>query len=202
MKCSCKEPDFKEIGPRSEYHQQVNSYALLRKLNGFETTALKICFILRDFNLRETVQEGYPKAGVQMQEVPLWPFRQTQLWIEDRVELHLKAEQQNDEELLQECSPEEMWEKPESWAVSREGSARATKLYKSEELGKEIAHEAANADRDSRNGSLKKNDKPFFVEHRPGERIRCHLYCDARGYCNSWREYSGAAFGKLKPEEI
>lgn len=190
------------MGAKTEWEQQLNSYAWLRSCNGKPTSGLQICFILRDFNLNETMQDGYPQAGAQMEELTMWSTDAQYRWIMERVDLHVKAEAEQDDELLSECSPEEMWEKPESWAVMRKGNKRASRVFRSEELGKEVAYQAAEVDVMSRNQREKGDESPYYFEHRPGERTRCLKYCDARGFCSQFKEYTGAAFGKLKPEEV
>jgi hypothetical protein len=185
-------------GIKDEWEKQVNGYAWLRSENGLVTTGLDISFILRDFKKDETIQEGYPQAGAQMVEARLWTYDEQKAWIYERAQLHLQSEYRMDDDLPH-CtgydSPNnEMWEQPEAWAVIREGGQRAAKLHRSEELGKDVALASANADAKLRNEKLKKGEKPYLVTHRPGERRRCQSYCDVRGFCDQWKEYTHAAF--------
>lgn len=185
-------------GAKLEWEQQTNIYAFLRDSKGLQTKGLDICFILRDWNLNETVQEGYPQAGAQMQEVPVWSTKQQLEYITERVRLHLQAEGQFDDE-LGECTSEEMWEKPDCWAVIRDGLQRAAKVF-SEDVSP-TARDEAFKDQDDRNTRLKKGEKPYVVQHRPGERTRCTRFCDVKGYCSQYNEYVAAAF-RGKPEEV
>jgi len=105
---------------------------------------------------------------------------------------------------LPECSGygsiiNEMWEKPEMWAVIREDGKRSAKNWKMEDFpagtDRTIVETAANADMEIRNKvKPKKGEKPYIVEHRPGERTRCLKFCDARNFCSQFKEYAGAAF--------
>ena len=189
-----------EEGVKSEYETQLNLYAYLREKNGKHTTGLKNHFILRDFKLQETVQEGYPKAGIQVFNIPMWPAQWVEDFVQERIRLHVQAQGLFDDE-LPECTPYEMWEKPEAWAVQREGAARAAKLVRTAgQEGNDEAHKIA----EDKNTRLKKGEKPYIVEHRPGERTHCEAYCMAASFCSQFGEYKAAKFrsnGKQQQEE-
>lgn len=188
-------------GIKEEWEQATNIYAWLRRANGqSETKGILITFILRDWKKSETVQEGYPPSGGQTMEAKLRSPLETGEFILSRVKAHLAVEIAFDDE-LPDCTKHEMWEKPEAWAVIREGGARAAKLWKGEDFpeGTEpsVVQLAASADSTNRNTKLKKGDKPYVVEHRPGERTRCLNYCEARQFCSSFKEYRAAAFASI-----
>lgn len=188
-------------GAKAEWEQQTNAYAWLRALRGLVTTKLEICYVLRDFNVNETVQEGYPPAGAQVEDLPLWTFEKQQAWVLERVRLHLGAETAFDDE-LPECTEEEMWARLDSWAVIRQGLKRAAKVFTAEfhvkagvdrEQAKILAHGEAEADAQKRNQSPKivsGKEKPYDVEHRAGERPRCLRFCDAKQWCSQFKEYA------------
>ena len=201
-------------GAKEEWEQQTNSYAFLRTMRGLVTTGLRICYILRDWKNSEAVQEGYPPAGGQTEDIRLWGVDEQKAWIEARVKLHLGAEHSFDDD-LPECTPSEMWEKPDAWAVIREGNKRAAKVFtpqrwidggKSSSEAKEATALEAGADNIERNKNpkiLSGKEKPYYVEHRPGERTRCIRFCDARGFCSVHKEYASAAFGKVgNPDRV
>jgi hypothetical protein len=188
-------------GVKLEWEQACNIYAHLRLKNGTETKGILITFILRDWLQSHTVQHGYPAVGAQTMGATLWEATKTEDFIKERLRLHLEAEECDDDKLL-ECTPEEMWEKPEAWAVIRENANRAVKLYKAESFPDKTDSEtimlAANADAHHRNAKLKKDEAPYVVLHRPGERTRCK-FCDAKSFCNTYKEYTSAAFAaKIK----
>jgi len=184
-------------GVKIEWEQQLNCYAYLRAVNGLETKKLRAVYILRDWKRSESVQEGYPKAAAMTMEVDLWPELETLTYVHDRLKTHLNARGEADNR-LPECSPAEMWEKPEAWAVVRSEAKRAAKVYRQDDFPvgttSDILCAAAQADADIRNAKLKKSELPFNIEHRPGERIRCQSYCDARSWCTQYHEYRAAAF--------
>jgi hypothetical protein len=72
---------------------------------------------------------------------------------------------------LPECNNEELWKKPDKWAVKKEGSKKAWRVFDSEE-------EAFIAESE-RSG--------YIVEHRPSKAVRCG-YCNARSICDQYKE--------------
>ena len=215
-------------GVKDEWEKQLNSYAMFRTMAGKLTEKLRIIFILRDWNVNETVQEGYPPAGAQVAEVRLWSFDEQQVFLRDRIALHLEHQDTFDDE-LPECTPDEMWEKEEAWAVIREGGGRAWRVcvpskatpimqpvadepglppdMQLETLAEAALREAqAIADAGNVKPEVKKGKKkPFVLEHRPGERTRCLRFCDVKDKCSQFREYQAAAFRGPAPtpaEEI
>lgn len=188
-------------GIKTEWEQATNIYSWLRSLQGLKTKGIMITYILRDWFRVQAVQQGYPQAAGQTADVQMWSDDHTAAFVHDRVVAHLEADGLEDD-ALPECSPAEMWEKPESWAVIRDGGARAKKVYRLEAYpdgtGFPTVEAAAAADAALSNTKLKRGDSPYVVEHRPGERTRCTLYCDARGFCSQFKEYAAAAYGKIE----
>jgi hypothetical protein len=195
---------------KREWVEQTNIYAFLRYIQGLQTSGLEICYILRDFKVSETVQEGYPQAGAQMEDVILWSLERQKDFIMSRIKVHLASEDGFDED-LPECTAEEMWEKPDCWAVKRDGNKVASKVFSSkfyleegrkadplfckEDANAMTLHEAEGYAQ-TLNVKLKgkEADRKYFVEHRPGERTRCLRFCEARTVCNVFQEYASAAF--------
>lgn len=184
-------------GIKIEWEQQLNCYAYLRAVNGLQTKQLRAIYILRDWKRSESMQEGYPQAAAMTMEVKLWNDLTALSYVHDRLRTHLAARGEADDR-LPECTPQEMWEKPEGWAVQREGAKRAAKVFNQEKFDEPVTSEflrlAASADAELRNKKLKKNEQAFGVQHRPGERTRCASYCDARSFCSQNKEYAGAAY--------
>ena len=75
---------------------------------------------------------------------------------------------------LPDCTPEEMWEKPAVWAVTKIGGKRAHSLY-------ETAEQAIAA-------CTELGDKYEVIE-RKGERTRCESYCPVSTWCNQYQTY-------------
>lgn len=199
-------------GIKQEWEKQLNLYALFRTMAGKVTKGLRICYILRDWSVNETVQEGYPQAGAMTEPVNLWSFAEQEAFLRQRIHVHLAVRHEADDE-LPECSDEEMWAKEDAYAIKRQGNKVATKVISSKpylkvdplsgveptrEEASELALKEAAALVTEKNGKLKgkEKDREYFLEHRPGERTRCLRFCDARQFCNQFKEYSSAAFQK------
>ena len=80
-----------------------------------------------------------------------------------------------------ECTKEDRWEQPESWAVMKHGNKKATKVFKSDrDETKEQAEECAQ-------DLVIAKGVAYSVEHRPGESTRCALgYCPVTEWCEQW----------------
>lgn len=209
-------------GIKDEWEKQLNLYAMFRTLAGKLTTGLSICFILRDWNVNETMQEGYAPAQAQQTPVEMWDFERQKAYLMERIHLHLSVRDTADDELPEctgaEVGPNnEMWEKEEAYAVIREGGVRAAKVLilsktQIERLPGETKEQhllrEANLDMDRRNDNpkiIKGKEKGYILEHRPGERTKCLRFCAANIVCNQFKEYSAAAFrgpARDKVEEV
>jgi hypothetical protein len=84
---------------------------------------------------------------------------------------------ETDEELPP-CTPEEMWEKPTTWALKKKGGVRAIKVYETQE-------EAESA----------LDPKVHEIEVRLGSRTRCESFCPVNTYCQQWRDYQESKDG-------
>ena len=157
-----------ELVMPEEYEQQLNLYAYLLRVNGFEVDELRIVAIYRDWSKLEAKRDkNYPQLGAETHKVPLWPADKAKAFMEERVRLHQAAE--ND---LPECTDDERWAKPDKFALMPTAkSVRARKLFDSEV--------------DATTWAAANNMKPgFVVEHRKGANVRCENYCPVSEWCD------------------
>jgi hypothetical protein len=114
-------------------------------------------------------------------DIPLWPFENREQFIRDRITAHSDATfaQETDEE-LPECTPKDMWQRNDSFAVKKEGNVRAKSVHETISDALAALQEAELA--------AKKNEK-FFIESRKGERIRCESYCQVSKFCSQYQRY-------------
>ena len=157
---------IKESRPR-----QLNLYALLASLNGMDVRGLRVGYIFRDWSTRSAQNDkSYPQAQAVAVEIPLWTKEEQEQYLKDRIECHQRAQEAiltPDQAELVECTPEERWAKPDTWAVIKKGNQRATRVFPSLEQA-----ELYTAD-----------TKDFRVEHREGESTRCKYYCPVLQWC-------------------
>jgi len=165
------------MNEKPAWAEQLNIYAwLIEHVKKIPVTGLEIVAIIRDWSRRDAeMKEAYPNAPIVSIDIPLWSFEERQAFVRKRLHQHADAHMcttLGDE--LPQCSPEEMWEKPSSWAVKKPKNVRATAVFLLEEQAKEKVAELG---------------KEYVIEFRPGERTRCKTYCPVNQFCSQWAEY-------------
>ena len=155
-------------GPKDEWVQQLNIYRWLAHRYGVDFDKLQIVAIFRDWSKPKASREpDYPQSQVRVFDLPLWRDDSTEQFIIDRIRAHEAAKT-----TLPDCTPEEMWEKPEVWAIKKKPAKRAIVLCKSLELAE------------------KSCPSGFTIEHRPAERPRCESYCRCAPFCEQWKQFN------------
>ena len=169
------------MNEKIEWEQQLNIYAWL-----VETCKLKIVdsvgivAIIRDWSRREAAKNpDYPQSPVKEIPINLWPYQQREDFISERISKHSECEfhMETDEELPP-CTPEEMWEKPTTYALKKKGGVRAIKVYETMEDAEKACDE-----------------KVHEIEVRLGSRTRCESFCPVNNYCQQWRDYQESRDG-------
>ena len=170
-------------GVKPDWERQLNSYRyLLQNAKGIEVSELYILTMLRDWKQSEVGKPDYPDAPIMQIPVPLWSWEDTETYVEERIALHREAAYSAliGEELPL-CTAEEMWERPEKFAVMKSSThKRASRLLESMEEAIEWAA-------DQRNGM----DSKHVIDHRPGKRVRCEDWCEVSPFCSQYKEYVG-----------
>lgn len=171
------------MNEKQDWHNQLNSYAyLVEKAKKIPVVKLQIVAIVRDWNRRDAAtRDGYPKAPIVVIDIPVWPFEEREAYIRKRISLHGDAmfEMETDGE-MPECTSEEMWEKPTTYALKKDGNVRAKSVHETREAA-ETALAAATE-------KAKKGEK-FLIEVREGGRTRCESFCQVAPYCQQHQEY-------------
>ena len=156
-------------GVKPEWADQLHVLQWLAAENGYAVRGLSIVALLRDWSRNKAKDGGnYPQAPVITLTVRPRPLGALHDWITSRVERHQMARACLTGGIPpQPCTPEERWERPAVFAVKTPGRKTAVKLYEDRDLAQ------AHAD-DLKGG---------YVEHRPGEPIRCLHYCPVAAFC-------------------
>ena len=166
------------FGSKPEWEAQLNLYRLLYESAGFPVNGLEIHAILRDWHQSKVNGNGYPEIPFKKVTVPMWNKENIFSYLQERVNLHLEAEKLVDEELPK-CSTQEKWERQGKIALMKKGRKTAVRLF--DEMA--FATEALNSAQKIGKGT-------FYLEERPGERIRCERYCNAKPFCYQYRRES------------
>ena len=159
-----------------DWERQLNLLRYLYYLNGFtDIEELEICAILRDWNRKEAARNpDYPQRPAQTVKVRLWDIAEAEVWLKRRV-----TELQNaymDSDNLPECTPEERWAKPDTYAVIKDGNKRAHRIFDTPEEAEAL--------------KIELGDK-YIVEKREGQQaVRCE-YCAAADFCKQYKALKG-----------
>lgn len=159
---------------KEDWVRQLNCYAqLVRMAKGRDVRSVRIIAVLRDWQRREAqFKPEYPQAPVVSVDIPLWSEAEAMAYMQDRVMLHQEAQLAWDtQEAVVECSDEERWTKPDTWAVVKKGAKRATKVFDS--------------NKDAINHALSLGVQ-YSVQERKGGRTRCENYCSVADFCTQW----------------
>ena len=157
---------------KEEWQQQLNIYKwLVETVKRKKVIGLKICALVRDFNRHET-KEGYPKASIEMVDIPMWDSVKTESYVRERLNLHRDAKVSADfGDELPPCSDTDRWHSETIYAVKREGRKTAIRLFKTIEEANELAEK-----------------EKGYVETRKGEPRRCvGNFCGVSEWCEQYK---------------
>jgi len=164
------------MNEKIEWEQQLNIYAWLVDTvkEDFHVTDLGIVAIIRDWSRREAARNpDYPQAPVKEIPIKIWPYQDREAFIKERISHHSACEfAMETDESLPDCTPEEMWEKPTTYALKKKGGVRAIKVYETQEEAEKAF-----------------DPKVHEIEVRLGSRTRCESFCPVNTYCQQWRDY-------------
>jgi hypothetical protein len=178
------------MNEKQDWHNQLNSYAyLVEAAKKMPVKKLQIVAIVRDWSRRDAAtRDGYPAAPIVVIDIPLWSFAEREAYVRGRISLHgdafFEMETGGD---MPNCTAEEMWEKPTTYALKKDGNVRAKSVHETSEAA-ETALAAATE-------KAKKGEK-FLIEVREGGRTRCESFCQVSPYCKQHQEYMAS---KEKP---
>jgi hypothetical protein len=163
------------MNEKSDWHKQLNLYAwLVENVKGQTVKGMQIVAIIRDWSRRDAqTKENYPKSPVTGINIPLWSQEEQEAYVKSRLRLHNDAYfNANSDGQLPECTAEEMWEKPTTYAVKKDGGVRAKSVH----LTREDAEKAL-------------PPKGYIIEVREGDRTRCSRYCSVSKFCDQYQNY-------------
>lgn len=162
------------MNEKSDWHNQLNVYAwLVERVKKQPVKDLAIIAIIRDWSARDAqTREGYPDSPIATINIPLWSFEEREAYVKSRLSQHSDAyfASTTDTELPS-CTTDDMWEKPTTYAVKKEGGVRAKSVHSTREEA-----EAALS-------------KGYVLEVREGERTRCKSYCQVSQFCTQYQSY-------------
>ena len=166
---------------KDEWEQQLNLLDYLVRHSPevtHEVHSLQILAILRDWSkLRVMQSDSYPRKQVVMIPIRRWTPEEQSQYVRERIKAHQDAEKTTE---LPVCSPKERWNKPDSYAVMKDGRKTAARVLPSKEAAEEWL---------SSNNMV--NGVKCQIVLRKGEDVRCQNYCRVNEFCS---HFMGVSF--------
>jgi hypothetical protein len=135
--------------------------------------SLSIMAILRDWSkLKALTSDNYPKQQAVMIPIKRWTPEEQDAYVTGRIALHQSAMLQDEPPV---CTPDERWNKPDTYAIMKDGRKSALRLLPTMEEAKQYL-EANNM----------KEGKGCQIVLRKGEDTRCAHYCSVNKFCSHW----------------
>lgn len=134
-------------------------------------------FLLTDWSsLKAQTDKSYPPRALMTRTIPLKTLAETEAFVHGRIRL-IDAHIDKEEKDLPDCTPEEVWQRPTTYAYFKNPTAkRATRVF----------------DNLSDANAMKiKNNGEGRIDTRPGAVKFCN-YCPARIICNQAEGYKAA----------
>jgi hypothetical protein len=131
--------------------------------------------LLKDHSKTDALRDSqYPKDPVYVYEFPVTAqaLFKIGMFIRGKVNEYQRCVALNDD-AIPPCTPEERWDRPPKYAVMKQGSKRAVRLFDAREEAVQLAGAKGAG---------------HYVVSRKGESIRCRSYCLCRNFCNFYRE--------------
>jgi hypothetical protein len=154
----------KDGKPKQDHINQAYINAWLANMNGVNVNSAYVEYWFRDWSpgLAEN-QSTYPQHPNEQLLVNTSPFNMEviEAFIVERLQLHVRAKNG----INTPCTDEEMWKKPDTWALKKPRNKRARKL----------CHSSAEA--------LKEQKQGEEIEFRRGGCIRCESWCEYSHVC-------------------
>ena len=161
---------------KTDWIDQLNLYAwLVERTKSIPVSGLKIVGIVRDWSRRDaSLKESYPQAPIVVLDIPMWSPAEREAFVKNKLEQHNEAHFAAVSGKMPECTSEQMWERPTTYAVMKEGGKRAKKVF--------LIQQQAEA-------FLAEQKGTHYIETREGGRTRCENFCQAAPFCDQWKNY-------------
>jgi hypothetical protein len=171
-----------------EWEEQLNMYAYLCTKSGLPVERIRIVTILRDWDKNKALQnQDYPQTPIKIIPITLWTHDEQEEYIEERVLSQKLAESKSDSDLPC-CETADMWERPSTFAVMKEGRKSAVRVFDTEEEAFNY-HDATCTPVNPETGLVCSCREKYTLQVRPGKRTRCEEYCNVSSFCSQYQEY-------------
>lgn len=157
-----------------DYRMQLLLYCWMLRKIGLNARKGEIVMLLRDWSKSKArFDKDYPDCQVKKIEFKFNDkhFEDAERYVNEWFKEVAIAESLPDERLTP-CTPRQRWHRDDKWAVKKKGTKRAVRVLDSEDDADALAKQLSD-----------KNGKPYCVEYRKGEDVKCEMYCSVVRWC-------------------
>ncbi len=156
---------------KRDWEKQLNCYAWLERKKGREVKKLVAHRLFRDHQQSKVLQNpDYPPIPFMSLDILLWSPEKQDEYMETQTQYHLI-------EKNPECTDDEKWMKPTTYAVMRKGRKSALRVLNCKAAAGAWMGERAGLEPKG------KGSNNLSVVERLGECTRCKSYCPVRAVC-------------------
>lgn len=173
------------FGNKGDWTAQQNMYRYMYWLeHKEELKTIRILAMFLDWSQREKMQYGrkYPNEKVVEYGLTRWSMQETYDYMVDRVQT-MKDSEGTDDKDLPLCTYEDMWSKPDKYAVKAVNRKNALRVCDSLADAKDWVSVYLQKD------TCKHKISQLSYEQRPSVRTRCEHWCPVNQYCNQYADY-------------
>jgi hypothetical protein len=164
-----------KFGDFNDWYLQGMIYAWLLTRNNFPVKKCRFIALLKDHSKTDAMRDHqYPQNPVYVYEFPVTAESLFKIgaFIRMKVDAYKYHAALSDDDIPP-CLPVERWDRPAKYAVKKEGRKTAVRLFDDETEAESLAAEFG---------------KGHYVEHRPGESVKCQSFCLCNKFCNYCHE--------------
>lgn len=166
------------LGGKASWEKQLNVVRYIYGKNDLPVKEMNVYAILRDWQQGKVYEHNYPQIPFQECKIDMWDDGKLKEYIDERVSAHLFAESMiNDLANVPQCSAEERWQRPTTYAVKRPKIKRAVRVF-------ELYGEAEEYLGKQKDGTL-------YIETREGLSVKCEKYCPVNKFCPYYKPNDG-----------
>lgn len=164
------------VGDKPEWDRQLDINTAFAQLAGVRVDSQRIVLMMKDWRRSEAKRNrDLPQKPIIAVPRPMRTVEVTMEYVRERIQVHVDARKMFVETgEAPECTADEMWAKPDTWAVKKTGAVRATRVWHTPKEAEVHAEQMG---------------KGYGIEFRPGERTRCEDYCSVSQFCSQFRAY-------------
>ena len=173
------------FGDKFDWTAQQNMYRYLYWYHHkTKLRTIRILAMFMDWSVREMQRYGgkYPREKAVEYSLPRWGIDKTYDYMVERVKI-MKAEEDTPDDQLPLCTYEDMWSKPDKWAVHALKRKNALRVCDSEADANEWMAVYLAKD------NCKHKVSQLYLECRPATRTRCESWCPCNIYCSQYQDY-------------